>query len=90
MAGEVKHCIVCGCELGNVHWNTKYCDECGKRIKKDKQREYERRHRCSEKGKDLGKQNIVSMAADIEQLSQEARKAGMSYGKYIAMKGAGK
>lgn len=84
MAGEVKRCVVCGCELKSRHWNAKYCDGCNKRIKKDKQREYERRHRCIQKRKDLGKRDTVSMTADIEQLAQEARKAGMSYGQYVA------
>lgn len=84
---EVRYCIVCGCELESEHWNAKYCVECRKRVNKQRQREYERKHRYSEKRQDLGKQVTVSMEASIERLAREAREAGVSYGKYIASRG---
>lgn len=79
--------MICGKEMESRHWRAKYCAECKKRIKRERDQEYRRRYRRSEKRQDLGKQGIVSMATDIEQLVRKAREAGMSYGKYIATRG---
>lgn len=98
MAGEVKRCVVCGCELGDVRRNTKYCAECRKKVKVkqaiasqksrrkvERAMKYARKNEEQRKAKEELRQKAKSKT--LEQLALEARKAGMTYGQYIARKG---
>ena len=81
-----RRCARCGVVLEKRRGNQKYCDDCRAAARreqdaarKQKQREGWRTGELPEKKK---KKPRVSQ---IENLNAAARKAGMSYGKYVAM-----
>ena len=80
-------CKRCG-ELMTVNHNRKYCDKCRKEIKREHIRDYRQRERTLNevnKKPPVKKEKHVSKLAELE---LAARAAGMSYGKYMAMRRA--
>lgn len=81
-----KRCILCGCELGEVHINTLYCRECKHQRDLQIQRSYQRRVRAARKAglEQMPTKPKQKPPMTIEQIAQAAREAGMTYGQYVA------
>ena len=83
---EPKRCARCGVVLEKRRTNQKYCDDCRAAARREQEaaRRLKRREgrRIGELSKKKKKKPRVSQ---IENLNAAARKAGMSYGKYVAM-----
>ena len=80
-------CKRCG-ELMTVNHNRKYCDKCRVELQREQIRNYRQRERTLNevnKKPPVKKEKHVSKLAELE---LAARAAGMSYGKYVAMRRA--
>lgn len=77
-----KTCAVCGKEFGAWNTNQKFCSQNCKHeasLKSGESYREKQREKAEQQAKECKKkQAVVNIAA-------EARKAGMSYGKYVAM-----
>lgn len=87
MESKIITCECCGKPYVRRHNKQKYCcNDCRMIMKAKKQHEYFKayyRDRTKEKKyKPKPKKGLT-----VEQINAEAMKAGMSYGKYVAMKG---
>ena len=84
MSGE-RICAICGKTYVSVQYNAKYCsDEC-----KDEGRRRKNKENRDEKKKDknaVRKEN-ANKRKTIVNIAAEAKKAGMSYGLYVAQMG---
>ena len=82
----VKRCARCGVVLENRRSNQKYCDDCRAAAKFEKEAARKRRQREGWRTDELPeKKKKKPRVSQIEKLNAAARKAGMSYGKYVAM-----
>ena len=84
-------CDVCNKDIITQHHNTKYCPECKKTMIKKQQiaanKKYEEKEK---KAKQEYEENIIRIRnsnARIAAIEAEARKAGLTYGKYMRLKG---
>ena len=76
----IRICRVCGKEFDG-HWANTICsDECKKKRRSEKNKAYNEKQKAVHYGDDF---NIKS---NIPQHNREARKKGVSYGYYMAMK----
>ena len=81
---EQKLCARCGVVLEKQ--NRKYCDDCRAAAKREQEAAKRRRQREGWRTGDLPeKKKKKPRVSQIENLNAAARKAGMSYGKYVAM-----
>ena len=84
-----KNCIVCNKKIITQHHNTKYCPDCKRNMIKKQQAIYKKRYVEKEKAKDEEfVARFKSCNAAIEAIVIEAKKAGLTYGKYMGLKGA--
>ncbi|MFR1705769.1 hypothetical protein [Eubacterium callanderi] len=88
--GEIK-CVVCGKPLKNCANNKKYCKECKEKTSRKIKREWQRENRKRDKKSAEAINQTVHMGrtdhqnADIGAVEEKARKAGLSYGQYMAI-----
>lgn len=74
-------CRVCGKEFEG-HWSKTLCSkECEKKRKSEKNKEYQERLKSVHYGDDF-----KNSKSNIPKHNREARKKGVSYGYYMAMK----
>lgn len=73
-----KKCVVCDKEFGAWNSNQKFCSEACRRKNAKKYYEVYKNVKVEEKPK---KDKGIS----LDQIDKEARKAGMTYGQYVAM-----
>ena len=82
-------CDVCNKDIIAHHHNTKYCPECKKNMIKKRQSAAHKKY--EEKAKQEYEEKIIrsrNSNARIAAIDAEARKAGLTYGKYMSLKGA--
>ena len=88
--GEIR-CVICGEPLKNCANNKKYCKECKVKINRKIKREWERekRRRDNKSAEAINKTvhlgRVNHQSADIWAVEEKARKAGLSYGQYMAI-----
>lgn len=92
--GKIFACQMCGKEFETNAWFKKYCSEtCAKKAihQKDRERLYQGHPRsrathylCATDEKRAAKERKENQER-LRQMAVEARNAGMSYGKYVAM-----
>lgn len=70
-----RYCAVCGADISDRHGSAMYCAECARQISNT------RRRNRTKKRKPTGE------SATISKVAQQARDAGMSYGKFVARMG---
>ena len=84
---EYKICECCAKSFEPVNNNNIYCcEECKKIMKARKQQEYQKNYLRAPRVK-KPKPRAKRKGMTLEQINTEALKAGMSYGKYVALKG---
>ena len=66
--------------------NRKYCPKCSKEVLKERKREAYAKEKERKKKR---KEKPAPHVSQIDNLAAAARVAGMSYGRYVALKGAG-
>ena len=74
-----KECAICRKKFVSYHPNTKYCSEG---CKTEGNRLINASYEIRQKEKALEKKKHATALADV---AVEARKAGMTYGRYVAM-----
>lgn len=82
-------CDICNKDIITSHRNTKYCPDCKKTMKKSQQVAAHKKY--EEKAKQEYEENIIRIRnsnARIAAIEAEARKVGLTYGKYMRLKGA--
>ena len=82
-------CDVCNKDIITQHHNAKYCPDC-KKIMRKKQR-IAGQKKYEEKAKQEYEENIIRIRnsnARIAAIVIEAKKAGLTYGNYMGLKGA--
>lgn len=83
--------MICGEPLKNCSNNKKYCKECKVKINRKIKREWERekRRRDNKSAEAINKTvhlgRVDHQSADIWAVEEKARKAGLSYGQYMAI-----
>jgi len=87
---EPKRCARCGIVLEETKSNQKYCGDCRAAAKLEQSiasyhRKREERETSPFKGMAKERKKKKPRVSQIENLNEAARKAGMSYGKYVAM-----
>lgn|GEM_PF-122363 len=85
MSTYFKKCDVCNKDIVAQHWNTKYCPDCKIIMRKKQQGAAYKKY--EEKAKQEYEDNIIRIRnsyARISAVAAEARKAGLTYGKYVA------
>lgn len=83
---EQKRCARCGVVLEERRSNRKYCDDCRTLAKREQEAAKRRRQREGWRTGDLPeKKKKTPRVSQIVNLNEAARKAGMSYGRYVAM-----
>jgi len=81
---DVKRCARCGIALEKQ--NRKYCDDCSAAAKREQEAAKKRKQREGWRTSELPRtKKKKPRVSQIENLNDAARKAGMSYGKYVAM-----
>jgi predicted DNA binding CopG/RHH family protein len=78
-------CVVCNKDIITQHHNTRYCPDCKK--KHEKKQQIAAHKKYEEKAKQEYEENIIRIRnsnARISAIAAEARKAGLTYGKYVA------
>ena len=92
--GEWKICPICGKPIPlpqNYGWRRKYCPDCSTAVSRKK--EQERKHKAwlevKAKRAEAKKNPPKKRESQVDNLAAAARAAGMSYGRYVALKGAG-
>jgi len=81
-------CDVCNKDIITQHHNVKYCPECKEKQRLKQNAIYQKRYVEKEKAKDEEfVARFKSCNAAIEAIVIEAKKAGMSYGQYMRLKG---
>ena len=90
LAGEdVRKCKWCGKEFTTNKTNI-YCSvECRQASAKVRDREYKAARLAEHKERIAARRGKRNRESQIDSLAAAARAAGLSYGKYVAMKGAG-
>ena len=84
-----KNCIVCNKKIIAQHHNTEYCPDCKRNMIKKQQAIYKKRYVEKEKAKDEEfVARFKSCNAAIAAIVIEAKKAGLTYGNYMGLKGA--
>lgn len=93
----IKKCEVCGAEYLSSYTNTKYCADCRIEVKREQDRQHEKR-RVRDWHKPGGYHIIIKQTANsakkagctVEDIVRRATAAGMTYGEYVAkMEGNG-
>ena len=87
----IKRCEVCGAEYVPRYANTKYCTACRIEVKREQDRQHEKR-RIRDWQKPSGYHKGVKQTANsakkagctVEEIVRRATAAGMSYGQYVA------
>ena len=82
-----KKCDVCKKDIIAHHWNTKYCPDCKKIMRRKQQVAAQKKY--EEEAKQEYEENIIRIRnsnARIAAIVIEAEKAGLTYGKYMAWK----
>ena len=83
---KTKTCERCGVEISVLWMRQKYCDDCAKGVKREmnsastKSANEKRKAKAAEK-----REKKKPHVSRIDDILQAARKAGMSYGRYVAM-----
>lgn len=78
-------CDVCNKDIITQYHNTKYCPDCKKNMRKKQQIAANKKYK--EKANQEYEENIIRIRnsnARIAAIEAEARKAGLTYGKYVA------
>jgi predicted DNA binding CopG/RHH family protein len=78
-------CDVCNKDIITQHHNTKYCPDCKKNMRKKQRIAAHKKY--EEKANQEYEENIIRIRnsnARIAAIEAEARKAGLTYGKYVA------
>ena len=81
-------CGVCNKDIIAHHHNTKYCPDCQKIMRKKQQIAAQKKY--EEKARQEYVENIIRIRnsnARIAAIVIEAEKAGLTYGKYMRLKG---
>ncbi|MFR9058955.1 hypothetical protein [Eubacterium callanderi] len=80
--GEM-HCVVCGKPLGTYNPHKKYCDACKVEHEKERQRQ---KYACGNQTIfQKPKQRRTVQKTNLADVEEKARKAGLSYGQYMAI-----
>lgn len=85
MSTYFKKCDVCNKDIITQHCNIKYCPDCKKNMRKKQQIAAHKKY--EEKANQEYEENIIRIRnnnARIAAIEAEARKAGLTYGKYVA------
>ncbi len=92
--GEWKTCPICGKPIPlpqNYGWRRKYCPDCSAAVSRKKEQERKRKQWLEVKAKRAeAKENLKKRESQVDNLAAAARAAGMSYGRYVALKEAGR
>ena len=81
-------CDVCNKDIITQHHNTKYCPDCKKNIRKMQRiSEYKKYEAKANKEYEANIIRIRNSNARIAAIVIEAEKAGLTYGKYMRLKG---
>ena len=78
-------CDICKKDIITQHGNTKYCPDCKKNMRKKQRAAAHKKY--EEKANQEYGENIIRIRnnnARISAIAAEARKAGLTYGKYVA------
>ena len=78
---KTKKCERCGVEISVLWMRQKYCDDCAKVVKQEKTREPTKAVNAKA---DENREKEKLRVSHINDIQQAARKAGMSYGRYVA------
>lgn len=87
----IKKCDVCGAEYQSNYTNTKYCVACRIEVKREQDRQHEKR-RVRDWRKSIGYHKSAKQTAKsakkagctVEEIVRRATTAGMTYGQYVA------
>ena len=87
----IKKCEVCGAEYQSVYTNTKYCPDCRIEVKREQDRQHEKR-RVRDWRKSIGyhksakqtNKSVKKAGCTVEEIVRRATAAGMTYGEYVA------
>ena len=82
-------CDVCNKDIITQHHNAKYCPECKKNMRKKQRIAAHKKY--EEKAEQEYEENIIRIRnsnARIAAIVIEAKKAGLTYGNYMRLKGA--
>lgn len=86
----IKKCEVCSAEYQSNYTNTKYCPDCRVEVKREQDRQHEKRRvrdwQNSGYHKSV-KQTVKSAkkaGCTVEEIVRRATAAGMTYGQYVA------
>jgi len=85
MSTYLIKCDICEKDIITQHCNTKYCLDCKKSMRKKQQVAAHKKY--EEKANQEYEENIIIIRnsnARISAIAAEARKAGLTYGKYVA------
>ena len=88
MSTYFRKCDVCNKDIITQHHNAKYCPECKKNMRKKQQIAANKKY--EEKANQEHEENIIRIRnsnARIAAIVIEAEKAGLTYGKYMRLKG---
>ena len=89
MSTYFRKCDVCNKDIITQHHNTKYCPDCKRNMRKKQQIAANKKY--EEKANQEHEENIIRIRnsnARIAAIEAEARKAGLTYGNYMGLKGA--
>lgn len=82
----IKTCELCGKQFIPTTKNARYCgEECRIKVKRQRTKEWQAKRK--QEKKEQRKQEFKRLVAknELKELTIEARKHGMSYGKYVAL-----
>lgn len=80
--GEM-HCVVCGKPLGTYNPHKKYCDAC--KVEHEKERQRQKYERGNQTIFPKSKERRAAQKTNLAAVEEKARKAGLSYGQYMAI-----
>lgn len=86
----IKKCEVCGAEYISSYTNTKYCADCRIEVKREQDRQHEKRRVRDWQNSGYHKsakqtaKSAKKAACTVEEIVRRATAAGMTYGQYVA------
>ena len=88
-------CPICGKTVAlpeHYGWRRKYCPDCSAAVsaKREKERKHKRWLEVKERRAEAKKNPPKKRESKVDNLAAAARAAGMSYGRYVALKEAGR
>lgn len=89
MPREKKKCLMCG-KVMLAYQTQKYCSSCAKKHNAEKRKErYRDKNNIKKSTLEKRRKKVEDRMKSIDKTNNEARKLGMSYGKYVAFKKMG-